>query len=77
MTLQDIQNLIFLARKGLASLADNISTQDGQAAYHSIGAAEAFISQMAEQEKQRQEAKNNELAKTPNVEVININQNDK
>jgi hypothetical protein len=80
MTLQDLQNLIFLARKGLASIADNLPSQEGQLAYQSIGTAEAFVAQMAEQEKKKKEleaSKQTEMLSAPNVEVITITQDGK
>ncbi len=80
MTLQDLQNLIFLARKGLASIADNLPSQEGQLAYQSIGTVEAFVAQMAEQEKQKKEleaSKQKEMLSAPNVEVITITKDGK
>jgi hypothetical protein len=71
MKIGDLQNVLILARKGLAAVAANLSAQEGAAAYTSIGEVEAFVNGLIEQQKQQEAQKPEE---TPNVKVVEINQ---
>jgi hypothetical protein len=73
MKIGDLQNVLVLARKGLASIATNLSAQEGAAAYTSIGEVEAFTNNLIEQQKQQQEAAKS-IENQPNVKVVEINQ---
>jgi hypothetical protein len=77
MQIMDLQNLIVLARKGIASIAANLSAAEGAAAYASIGAAETFVNNLVEQQKQQQKQQEEAQAKfneMPNVKVIEVTQ---
>lgn len=73
MKISDLQNVLILARKGLANVAANLSAQEGAAAYASIGEVEQFVGGLIEQQKQQQEAQQ-QLEGQPNVQVVEINQ---
>lgn len=73
MKIQDIQNVLVLARNGLSAVAQKLSAQEGAAAYTSIGEVEAFVNGLIEQQKQQQEAQKT-IEEQPNVQVVEINQ---
>lgn len=73
MKIGDLQNVLILARKGLASVAGNLSAQEGAAAYTSIGEVEAFVNGLIEQQKQQEQAQQ-QIEEAPNVKVVEINQ---
>jgi hypothetical protein len=76
MKISDLQNVLVLARKGLGTIAANLSAQEGAAAYASIGEVENFVGGLIEQQKQQQEAQK-QLEQQPNVQVVEINQESK
>ena len=73
MKIQDIQNVLVLARRGLGTVAPNLSAQEGASAYTSIGEVEAFVNGLIEQQKQQQEAQKT-IEEQPNVQIVEINQ---
>lgn len=73
MNINDLQNVITLARKGLSVIASNLSAQEGASAFSSIGEVEKFINGLVEQQKKQMEAQQ-QLETHPNVEVIEVNQ---
>jgi len=73
MNINDLQNVITLARKGLSVIAANLSAQEGASAFNSIGEVEKFVNGLVEQQKKQMEAQK-QLETQPNVEVIEVNQ---
>jgi hypothetical protein len=54
MHINDLRNVMFLARKGLSILSDKIPTQEAEAAWKSVGAVEEFMNGIIEQQKKAQ-----------------------
>lgn len=76
MKINDLQNVLMLARRGLQTISANLSAQDGANAYNAIGEVEAFVANLLEQQKNQLEAQK-QLENQPNVQVVEINQDKK
>lgn len=77
MNVTDLQNLVFLARKGISVLSEQMPTDHAESAWKSIKNAETLINQIIEQQQKQQEqvAKTTEVEDT-NVEVVSFNKPD-
>jgi len=77
MHINELRNLIVLARRGIA-VDTNINAREAQAAWTSIAAAETFVSSVLESEKAKQEAlvtEDNEEGTESTFTVVDIDEN--
>lgn len=77
MHINELRNLIVLARRGVA-VDTNINAREAQAAWASIAAAEAFVNNVLESEKAKQEAmvtEDNEEGTESTFTVVDIDEN--
>lgn len=56
MHINDLRNLLVLARKGISVLSEQMPSQEAEAAWGSIKNAEAFVANIIEKQQAAQEA---------------------
>lgn len=71
MKISDLQNLIILARNGLASVSKELDARQGAAAFASIAEVEAWVESLIEQQKGLQGEPNEDGQSVEVVEVSN------
>lgn len=60
MHINDLRNLLVLARKGLSVLSEGLPAEEAEAAWGSVKNAEAFINQIAQQAQAQQQVEGGE-----------------